>query len=987
MKRFIIMLAIVTNHLAILHAQTTTPTQWQARGTGGGGALYSPSISPHDGNDCYLSCDMGLLSHSTNSGVNWQTVNLDTVTGFRNSIVNFTNHPDTMYVLRFDGANARYFPAVSRNHGITWDTLVNGNNNFWGAYGVFRLYANPNNSRQVLVANLTNVYFSNDWGTTFTQIHTSVAQGTAQMHLAGAVYTDDTIFASTDKGLLISPNNGNSWSYTAYSTMNIPTTTEAVVSFNGGQKNGATRFFCTTIDNTKMSPKTESRDMQYFKNIYRLNWNGAPTWTKITDSLFTSSNVLDIYNVAYYVVMNHTNNIDTFYLSGQTRYPILASGSKYGEVFRSFDGGQTFKNVFLKNHGVNNTGFYTGWAGDKNWAPSISINAWVGINTIEGLCVDPKNNLRLMSSDFYAPYLTEDAGNTWHQRYTDTTYETQPGTLIPQNRNYKSSGLQVTVCYWMQWMDSLNMLGSFADLMMNKSADGGQSWNFTYDSLWGKLVNDIHMICKAPSGKLYVPMGEVLGNNGDWSENRVTKASAGKVMSSVNTTQWKIMKNFGVPVSWICFDPNDSTKMYAACYSSMDSTQGGIWRCTNPASNPQWTKLAEPPRTQRRATQIFCLKDGSLVAVYGARDTGVVAPSYKYTASSGVFISNNGGSSWTDLCATQTNMQYDVRYLMLDPSDTTENTWLVSVCNNGGPTGQPGLYRTINRGQEWTNVMPATRVNTITFHPSHPDEMYVCTERNGLYYAIGANTFSPVLTRIPSYPYRSPQRAFFNPYNQNEVWITSAGNGMRVGYVPVAIDTTITSVGNSLPVELISFDVYAIENAALLQWETAIEFNNEKFEVERSADAISFQKIGEVLGNGNSTSLKEYSFTDANAHDFASQKNQTVVYYRLKQIDYDGAFEYTEIEALNFSGSNFLASLLFPNPAQSNTRIEYELSDASDVEISVYDLNGRKIISLSDEHQTAGKHFLDFNTELLTAGIYFVRMNAGGIICKKLVKQ
>ena len=124
---------------------------------------------------------------------------------------------------------------------------------------------------------------------------------------------------------------------------------------------------------------------------------------------------------------------------------------------------------------------------------------------------------------------------------------------------------------------------------------------------------------------------------------------------------------------------------------------------------------------------------------------------------------------------------------------------------------------------------------------------------------------------------------------------------------------------------MISFDVYALEKSALLQWSTAIEINNYQFEVERSANGILFEKIGEVAGNGNTTSLHEYSFTDETAAYFASQHNQQVVYYRLKQLDYDGAFEYTETLAANFSGTNFLNSLVFPNPANDNTRIEYDI--------------------------------------------------------------
>lgn len=979
-EKFLIAFIVFLFNLQTVTAQPAMPTQWQARGVGGGGAVYSPSINPHDSNDVYLSCDMGLMMRSKNFGVQWETQNFDTLQGFRNSFVNFTNHPDTFYVMKFDGNSSRYIPAISKNRGLTWDSLQP--TNYFGLQGGMHLYANPYNSRQVMVAGWDKIYFSNNWGSSFTLVHSATTQGNfGKLNLAGVHFTNDTIFACTDMGLLLSTNNGNSWQYFPYPTRGIPNT-EFVMSFAGASRNGAYRFFCTTFDTAKLDPRAKSDILPQFKNIYKLDWSNNFQWQRVTDSLFKpDTGSYNTGNKAFYVLMN-ANNPDTFYLTGQTK----VGSQTLGTVFRSNNGGIKFARMFLKNANNNNDSTVTGWYGGCNFVPSP--HAWTAINSIEGLAIDPNNVMRLMSSDYSGTHTSTDGGNHWQQCYTDTSRDHAMGVKIQLPDVYKTNGQQTTVCYWVNWSDSLHVQTYYADLLMNASNDGGSTWDFNHNGLWSQRVNDIHMVAKK-GGRIYVPEGEVMGNNGDWSEVRVHKASAGKIAYSADAVTWTLLKDFGVPVSWICFDPNDSTKMYVACYSAIDSTQGGIWRCDNPATNPQWTKLNAPPRTEKRGFQIEVLKDGTLVAVFGPRNpnNNPNLTTFNYTASSGVFLSTNGGNSWTDLTpANDSSMKYDCRYLTLDPSDTTQRTWLVSVGNNGAPAGKAGLYRTTNRGQSWTNIMPAVRVNTVTFNPQHPTEMYVCTERNGLWYATNANTDTLALTKITSYAYRSPQRVFFNPYNQNEVWITSIGNSMRVGYSPV--DTLlITSTENTLPVELIAFDVYAVENTAQLQWETAIEINNEKFEVERSSDGILFQKIGEVQGNGNSTSLKQYSFTDEGAHDFASQKNQTVVYYRLKQIDFDGAFEYNDIEAANFSGSNFLASLLFPNPAQSNTRIEYELSDASGVEISIYDLNGREILALSNEHQTAGKHFLNFNTDLLTAGIYFVRMNAGGIICKKLMKQ
>lgn len=228
---------------------------------------------------------------------------------------------------------------------------------------------------------------------------------------------------------------------------------------------------------------------------------------------------------------------------------------------------------------------------------------------------------------------------------------------------------------------------------------------------------------------------------------------------------------------------------------------------------------------------------------------------------------------------------------------------------------------------------------------------------------------------------------YFSPLHQNNaIELLTDTSVITLGELPVWDCNDTLLLGLSLPVDLIAFDVYVLENAALLKWETAIEINNERFEVERSANGVSFDKVGEVSGSGNSTYLHRYSFTDETAQAYARQHNQTSVYYRLKQIDLDGGFEFSDIRVAEFHNSNFLASLIFPNPAQGNMYLAYELNEAGDVDICVYDFNGRKILNLVDKHQTAGRHDLYLNTDQLATGVYLVRMNSGGTICKKLVK-
>src|SRR5207248_10926283 len=105
----------------------------------------------------------------------------------------------------------------------------------------------------------------------------------------------------------------------------------------------------------------------------------------------------------------------------------------------------------------------------------------------------------------------------------------------------------------------------------------------------------------------------------------------------------------------------------------------------------------------------------------------------------------------------------------------------------GPPNGLGGLYKTTNRGQSWTRVTSGLdRVESITFNPMTPSESYLTTETQGLWYSSNMQAATPTFTQVASYTFRQPERVFFNPYNANEVWVTSFGTGVSVGSTAVA---------------------------------------------------------------------------------------------------------------------------------------------------------------------------------------------------------
>lgn len=155
-----------------------------------------------------------------------------------------------------------------------------------------------------------------------------------------------------------------------------------------------------------------------------------------------------------------------------------------------------------------------------------------------------------------------------------------------------------------------------------------------------------------------------------------------------------------------------------------------------------------------------------------------------------VHITTNGGALWQQAydwqgCENAAGMQYYTKDLAIDPNDSTQATWYAGVWGEwGSSSGLGGLYRTTDRGVTWTRITTNLKaVGSCTVSPVNADEMYVTTEDQGLWYSSNRRAATPAFTKLGGYPFRFPTRVFFNPYDTNEVWVTSFGNGMRLGRV------------------------------------------------------------------------------------------------------------------------------------------------------------------------------------------------------------
>jgi hypothetical protein len=141
-----------------------------------------------------------------------------------------------------------------------------------------------------------------------------------------------------------------------------------------------------------------------------------------------------------------------------------------------------------------------------------------------------------------------------------------------------------------------------------------------------------------------------------------------------------------------------------------------------------------------------------------------------------------------------------------------------------------------------------------------------------------------------------------------------------------------------LPVEILSFDGEAVGNDVVLNWVTSAEVNNRGFEVYSSVDAKNFKLIGFIDGAGNSNTMKNYDFTDVNA----ANSSVGVLYYQLRQIDFDGKSERTKIIAIHITNDRDYKLVVYPNPTTGLVKI---LNAGDCNQMDVYDLCGKKLLT------------------------------------------
>ncbi len=219
--------------------------------------------------------------------------------------------------------------------------------------------------------------------------------------------------------------------------------------------------------------------------------------------------------------------------------------------------------------------------------------------------------------------------------------------------------------------------------------------------------------------------------------------------------------------------------------------------------------------------------------------------------------------------------------------------------------------------------------------------------------------------------------------NTHEIWdMTSmvALSNFNIRFVSVqpgwdwwwAVDNVCIYGSDPIPVELTSFTATADYGVVNLQWITATETNNQGFEVQRS-NGSDFEAIAFVDGHGTTTQSQAYTYSDKSV-EVGSYT------YRLKQVDFDGTFEYSNVIEVDVPApAEFGLDQNYPNPFNPSTKIAFQLAVDSKVSLKIFDVLGQEVATLVNTNLVAGSHNVNFDASALNSGVYLYRIEATGI--------
>ncbi len=445
--------------------------------------------------------------------------------------------------------------------------------------------------------------------------------------------------------------------------------------------------------------------------------------------------------------------------------------------------------------------------------------------------------------------------------------------------------------------------------------------------------------------------GEVAFNPFDQNYILGETQNGGLTRTSNSGNNWYYNSMTGIDqtenVAWVApiiHHPNISGTYYVARQKVYKSTNNGL----------TWTPISGNINGTGAVSELAISKT----------DPNVMLASSGYK----LYRSDDGGVNWVNISAGLPNKSISSIYV--HPND--ERFFIVSYYGLGGSK----IYTTNDSGADWKDVngdLPDTPVNDVFIYTednSHPDTYFAATDIGVFLTQDGGINWIELADGIPN---TLVMHLDYSPQTHT-LRAGTHGRGVYEAYIDFY-----------LPVELSAFSAAVSDNSVVLNWETSSETNNQGFEVERKLKNQEWVTIGFVAGNGTSTERHTYKYTDDEMNaDYTGR-----VLYRLKQMDFDGGYEYSNqvFADFDFIPDQVTLAQNYPNPFNPTTTIKYSIPVEANVTLAVYNSLGEKISDLVNTVQAPGNYQVTWNAKDYASGFYFYALKVSDMQNHNLFKD
>ena len=493
-----------------------------------------------------------------------------------------------------------------------------------------------------------------------------------------------------------------------------------------------------------------------------------------------------------------------------------------------------------------------------------------------------------------------------------------------------------------------------------KTTNSGASWTQINGGLTNIQVQAM-ALCKNSSSILYA--GTAPG------------ANDGVYKSTNGGTSWtRIVNGITEPVGTLGIQallvhPTNPSIAYCAIFNALANPTNGLYKTTDGGAN--WFPIINGVGTIKSFLALaMSPADPNIIYAGTSFDPGTS------TGPSAIYKTTDAGANWV---LSSTGLPTDPTEInpvrTLNVSAANPNVVIAGLFVNTA-TLLGGFYKSTDAGANWVQknnglpVIQAKLIRSATIRPGFDNQYYL-----GLDYSGGTDIGVWATTdggdnwfdfnggtMLNTYTIRA---LVFNPTGNHTLF---AGRGSATANLGGVYEYTFSFV----PVELVSFSAEVFGGNVNLSWITATELNNQGFQIERrNAESVEWTEIGFVNGNGSSTEIRYYSYTD----------NSVPVgkyFYRLKQMDFSGSYEYSyETEVTILQVDDFVLNQNYPNPFNPSTRISFTLPNNSFVTLKVFDVLGNEVETLINGDISAGSYEIEFIGKNLTSGVYFYNLTAG----------